>query len=640
MKNISVIIPCYNTEKYIDKCLNSILNQTYKNLEIILIDDVSSDNTWNKINDYSKKHSNIIAIKNKKNSGAAYSRNIALKYAQYDLISFIDSDDYIEPNYYETMIKTLERDNSDIVVCDVYIKYDQVEGNDIISKVSTKPYDKYSFINNGLAASPCNKLFKKEALLKYPFPEGIMNEDIATVLPMLIDAKKISYTQDTYYNYIQRKNSVQNSKINEKRFDLFKALDILGERLKRNTENKKYWDAIIYNQIITFLFYYLTKEKNPRVRKKYLKKYNQLSKKYNIKNNPLLTDFYNSLGIKHKYYYKGLIWFNTKSLYCLSNSLISFYHWYSNSRKSVIKDNITIKDIIEVSKIQKKLKENKIKISVVIPNYNYEKYLLERLYSILYQNIKIYELIILDDCSKDNSRILIDEIEKKIQKYVKIRKIYNAENSGSAFKQWKKGFEEATGDYVWIAEADDYCSNKFLKETLKPIIKDKNIVISYSDTAFIDKQGKIIISSIKKEIDIQNTGHWKKSFISNGMDEIKNYAYLNCTIANVSSVIFKKDNYEEDFKKSGEFKQAGDWLFYVNVMKKGNIAYSNKPYNFYRVHGNNVTSTTKKQAHLDEIKKVHKEISQMYNFDQNQSNEIEKRYKFLEDVWDLNNNYN
>lgn len=632
-KNISVIIPCYNTEKYIDKCLNSILNQTYKDLEIILVDDKSSDNTWKIIEEYSKKYKNVTAIQNSKNSGAAYSRNVALEKAKYDLISFIDSDDYIEENYYELLINTLEKEKADVVVCDIYVKFEDVDGVNTRSQTCLNPKDKYKFIDNGLAASPCNKLFKKEDLLKYPFPEGIMNEDIATVLPILINAKKLSYNSETYYNYIQRKSSVQNSKVSKKRFDLFKSLDILEERIPRNDKNKRYWDAIIYNQIIPFLFYYLTKEKNSKIRKKYLKEYNLLSSKYNIKDNSLLSEFYNRQGIKHRLYYKGLIDFNTKGLYNLTNSLISFYHWYSNSKKPVIKDNITFNDVLDKAKYQNKLADNSLKISVVIPNYNYEKFLLQRIYSILNQKEKIYEVIILDDVSTDNSRELIDKLEKELKDYINIKKVYNNKNSGSAFKQWRKGFEEATGDYIWIAEADDYCDKEFLNNITKPLKRDKDIVISYSDTAFIDKDGIVVMKTIKPEIDILNTKHWNKNFINNGLDEIKDYAYLNCTIANVSSVLFKKGNYKKFFEKAGEFKQAGDWLFYIYVMSTGKIAYTNRALNYYRIHGNNVTSVTKKQNHFNEIVSIHKIIEEKFNLSETQKKNILNRYKFLEKVW-------
>lgn len=636
MNGITVIVPCYNVEKYIDKCVQSLINQTYKNLEIILVDDCSTDNTWKIINKYSKNYENIKCMKNEKNNGAGYSRNIALKQAKNDYISFIDSDDYIENNYYESMMKQLKLEKSDLIVCDIFVKYDSVDGTNQRSIACEGKIEKYNFIHNGLAASPCNKIFKKEDLLKYPFPEGIMNEDIATVMAIIINSKKISYNNEVYYNYIQRKSSVQNSSLNNSRLDIFKSLNILEKRVPINKKNSKYWEAIIYNQIIMFLIYVIPKEQDKKKRKYFLKQFDLLSRKYNIRQNNLWWTFLSLQGKKHRIYYRLLLKFNCTGLYNLSNNLISFYHTYNKKiKKSVIKENITIQDLEKQAKIQKGLKENKYKISVVIPNYNYEKFMLQRLYSILYQTVKIDEIIILDDCSTDNSRELIDKIEKKLKKYINIKKVYNETNSGSAFKQWEKGFNLSKGDYVWIAEADDYSEKNFLKTVIKPLKKYDDIKISYVDTAFIDKDGYVIMRSIKPEIDILNTGHWDKNFINEGINEINDYAYLNCTIANVSSVLFKNDNYSSFFKESGKFKQAGDWLFYVNVMNQGKIAYSNKPINYYRVHGNNVTSVTKKQAHFNEIIKIHDKISKIIKLNNKQKKNINERYKFLKKVWNI-----
>ena len=354
----------------------------------------------------------------------------------------------------------------------------------------------------------------------------------------LINAKKLSYNIDTYYTYIQRKSSVQNSVLTEKKLDLFKALNILEERVPRNDNNKLFWDEIIFNQILMFLIYVIPREKNSKNRKQFINKFNKLSKKYNIFDNKLWIDFLKIQGKKHLIYYKFLTTTMKLNLTSLTNSSMNFYHWYTdNFKKPVIREKILMDDLIMCAKKQKDMNDESIKLSVVIPNYNYEKFLFERLYSILNQKIKIYEIIILDDCSSDNSRKLIDDIENKLKDYISIKKIYNEKNSGSAFKQWQKGFSVAKGDYVWIAEADDYSDSNFLKEVLKPMINDKDIVISYSDTAFIDKLGYVFMRSIKKEIDIMNTGHWDRNFINDGKSEIHDYSYLNCTIANVSSVI-------------------------------------------------------------------------------------------------------
>ena len=122
---ISIIIPCYNVEKYVDDTLKSILNQTYKKYEIIFVDDVSTDNTFKIIKNYEKKYDFVRAFQNPTNSGAGAARNLGLSKAKYDIISFIDSDDTIEENYYEALMKKMEEEKSDLVVCDIYMKYDK-----------------------------------------------------------------------------------------------------------------------------------------------------------------------------------------------------------------------------------------------------------------------------------------------------------------------------------------------------------------------------------------------------------------------------------------------------------------------------------------------------------------------------------
>ena len=322
--------------------------------------------------------------------------------------------------------------------------------------------------------------------------------------------------------------------------------------------------------------------------------------------------------------------------YSIANNIISSYNLLSKvMKKQVINMNVNLNDVIKKAKHQASIKDEKIKISVVIPNYNYARFMYQRVYSILNQKYKIYELIILDDKSTDDSKKVIDEIKNGIEEYINVQTIYNSKNSGSAFKQWQKGFELAQGDYVWIAEADDYCSRNFLKEIVKPIEKDDNIVISYSDTAFTDGVGNVIIKTIKPEIDVMKTGHWNTSYVNDGLDEVNNYAYLNNTIANVSGCLIKKDNYHELFVEAGKYKQAGDWLFYVSIMLKGKVAYSAKPLNYYRVHGNNVTSTTKKQAHFDELVRVHEYIDSKIHFNEKQKKELRKRYSYLSKVWGL-----
>ena len=631
-KKVSVIVSVYNTEKYVRKCIDAILNQTYSNLELVLIDDKSSDNSLSILREY-KNNSKVVLIENEQNKGLSYSRNVGLKMSHGDYIGYIDSDDYIEPDYYEKLMEAIQKEKADIAVCDMKLYYEKTKtfqicrGNDTNKKIG--------FIHNGLAASACNKLFKREIMEKYPFAEGKVNEDIAVVIPALVEAKKIAYVQDVYYYYVQRENSIQNSNFSEKRFDIFAGVDSTLERIKKDKDFALYKDAIVYNQIIVLLLYVFPKINSSKKRKKFLKRYNELSAKYYIRQNKFFWEFLSSTNIKSRIYYKLLFRFLCTGHYILANQLISFLNFFQKYLKKKIIPEITDRMLIrEAIKNQHRL-PSKYKISVVIPNFNYARFLKQRLYSVLSQKVKIYEIIILDDCSTDESRKIIDDLTSMLEKHITVLKVYNDKNSGSAFKQWEKGFELACGDYVWIAEADDYCHPKMLKNLVKPLLTYSDIIISYCDTAFINGEGKLTLPSIKNEIDFMNTKHWDKDFVNDGKEEYKKYAFLNCTIANVSSTLIKKDDYHAFFELSGKFKQAGDWLFYVNIMQKGKIAYSSKTLNYYRIHGNNVSSITKKDAHLKELERIYKYYEEQYGLNSYQKKQIKNRLSFLKDAWHL-----
>ncbi len=637
MKNpkISVIVSVYNTEKYIEKCLDSLLNQTYSNIEIVVINDCSTDGSLKILKKYAKKYDNMILIENKENKGLSYSRNVGLEKATGKYIGYIDSDDYVDSTYYEQMMKAIKKEKSEIAIADMKIVYEDGSFPDYVSKGCNGEVNTLNIIKNGLAASACNKLFKREIIEKYKFSEGKLNEDLAVILPSIVAAKKISYVENNNYYYVQHTGSIQNSRFSDRRFDIFYGVELTLKRIKGCKNYAKISQAIIYEQLIVLLIYVIPKEKNLIRRHHILKKYNQLSKKYNIRRNQYFWKFLEEQGRKHAIYYKILFKLNCNGLYILADLWMLMYDVLRSLLKAKnVKTDANIDDLIERAKEQSKLNE-KVSVSVVIPNYNYKRFLYQRLYSILSQKEKINEIIILDDCSTDDSRKEIDKIVDELEKYIDIKKVYNEKNSGSAFKQWEKGFSLAKSEYVWIAEADDYCSDKLLKQLVKPVVKNRDIIISYADTAFIDTVGNYLVKSIVPEIDILNTGHWNRNYVNNGKDEFNHYTYLNCTIANVSSCIIKNNNYSRFFKESGKFKQCGDWLLYANIMQLGDVAYSRQTLNYYRIHGSNVSSVTKKQAHMDEMKRVHGYFDEVYGLNKKQKENINKRYKILAKAWKL-----
>lgn len=634
-KKISVIVAVYNTEKYLDRCIESLLNQTYKNIELVIVEDCSTDSSRKLLKKY-KGNKNIKVFYNRENRGLSYSRNYGLKKSTGDFIGYIDSDDYVEPDYYEKLMSSIKDNKSDIAICDIKLVDEQT--NKIQRcKCYANDFDVYSVVNNGFAASACNKLFKRKNIEKYPFAEGKVNEDIAVVIPTVIQAKKISYA-DTCYFYVQRGGSIQNSKFSDKRFDIFDGVKTTLERIKKEQDYEFYKNAIVYNQLILLLMFAIPKEKNFIKRYKFLKKFNELSKDYKITKNTNYLEYLENSKRINQIYYRNLVSLNEKKMILLDNAWISFYkilRFLKHKKNKKLIPKIDIQCIEKAAKKQKKLAEQGIKISVVVPNYNYSNYLYQRVYSILNQNYKIHELIILDDASKDNSLFYIKQIEQKISGVVNVKVVVNDINSGNAFSQWQKGINLATGDYVWVAEADDYAKKNFLNEVVSPLKKNNNIVISYADTGFIDSNGYITKNSLVDQIDILKTNHWNASYVNKGISEINCYSYLNCTIPNVSGTIIKKGNYDEIFESAKKFHQSGDWFTYLNILNLGDISYINKTLNYYRVHGNNISQTFDKKAHILEIQRIYKFVKEKYGIDDEQQIQMYNRIKFLCKVWSV-----
>ena len=224
MQKLSVIVPVYKVEPYIHKCVDSILGQTYTNLEVILVDDGSPDNCGKICDEYAAKNKRIKVI-HKKNGGQADARNFGIEAATGEIIGFVDSDDYIEPNMYQEMIDYMQQNNLDIVCADT----NQVKGN----KIKFKPRYKKNYIwnkeealceilNGNLDNAVWNKIYKSEVIGNIRFPKSRVYEDVATIYKFISNANKIGYISKPYYFYIKRKGSTIATSFNSKsRYDCF-----------------------------------------------------------------------------------------------------------------------------------------------------------------------------------------------------------------------------------------------------------------------------------------------------------------------------------------------------------------------------------------------------------------------------------
>ena len=252
---------------------------------------------------------------------------------------------------------------------------------------------------------------------------------------------------------------------------------------------------------------------------------------------------------------------------------------------------------------------NPKKVSVIIPNYNYEKYLKERIDSVLFQTYPIYEVIILDDCSTDDSIDLIKNIISK-NKDINIKLIENKINSGSVFSQWQKGFENATGEYVWIAEADDSCNPKFLENVIKPF-DDKDVVISYCESMRMDENNVIQNTACRDWNFPISDVKWNNSYVKTGEEEIKEALSIMNTIVNVSAVVFKNDNPKRIInilESAKNYKMSGDWFTYYSILKTGKIAYTSKSLNYFRKHSNSTSISASRELEIKELLMIQKEI--------------------------------
>jgi glycosyltransferase involved in cell wall biosynthesis len=222
-------------------------------------------------------------------------------------------------------------------------------------------------------------------------------------------------------------------------------------------------------------------------------------------------------------------------------------------------------------------------VSVIIPNYNHVSFLKSRIDSVLNQTYQDFEIIILDDCSTDKSRNLIEgyRTNPKISHIV-----FNNVNSGSTFNQWEKGIKLAKGKFIWIAESDDYCQPSFLEVAIKKI-KENKADVFVAKSVRIDENDEYLDEFNWWYEDLDNR-RWKGDFTNNTAAEIKNYLSKKCTIINASAVVF--ENKAEIFgylSHLKSFKSCGDWLFWLMYLNGSNIiTYSTATVNYFRYHQN------------------------------------------------------
>ena len=308
---LSIVVPVYNVEKYLDRCVESIVNQTYTNLEIILVDDGSPDRCPWMCDEWVQKDSRIRVI-HKQNGGAADSRNVGIEVAKGTYIAFVDSDDYIALNMYEIMIEAMQRNASQIACCarNVIKKNEIIEVHCINGE---SVFNSAEAIRNMLLGeiideSPCDKVYEKRLFQSIRFPNAEINEDIV-VMPLLIDAcQRIVHVGVPLYNYWQNSESVTRSSYSPKKRIMLKHLDDLEKHLKeKHRELLPYFDSLQCRYCQSVLYLLLDNAMIYREYRADYEEFYQRFKKSFKKNNKLrnnkMTEIIKGYLIYYKIYY-------------------------------------------------------------------------------------------------------------------------------------------------------------------------------------------------------------------------------------------------------------------------------------------------------------------------------------------------
>lgn len=254
--NVSVIVPVYNNRKHLSVCLDSLVNQTLKNIEIIVVNDGSTDNSLDIMKEYAIKYSTIEII-DSPNCGAGGARNKGLAIAKGEYISFIDSDDFLVPNALKIMYNECEKNKANISrvshlkVGRFFDKVDYswlpIKENRIIIPSEDKSY----LVKE--APGPCNKMFRSDLIKNFTFPEKTKWEDVAVVFPAIVTAEKIAYIHQPLYCYRQTRGQASSQQVrnaNSKINDIFTDLDISDKRIKEaNKYNQFEHEILSFNML-------------------------------------------------------------------------------------------------------------------------------------------------------------------------------------------------------------------------------------------------------------------------------------------------------------------------------------------------------------------------------------------------------
>lgn len=314
---ISVIVPVYNTEKYLSKCLKSLVEQTFGEMEIIVVNDGSTDNSQKIIDDFSVKFPQIKSFQ-KPNSGLSDARNFGIEKATGDFIGFVDSDDFVDKTMFEKMYGLAEKHRAEIVFCDL-IKVDE-NGNEI-RELPQSPQlpekielEKNFEIFGEMPCFACNKIFKKSLFNNLQFRVGIHFEDVELIPKLMLNSTIVAKINRPFYRYFERTDSITRSH-SEKGLDMFRAVENVVsefEKSKYNFNQNELERFLILQGFYSYLAY-VAYVKDKKLKKKMLEELNEFLWKHKISKFKILNykrfneNYLLSLPLKKQLFYLSVL---------------------------------------------------------------------------------------------------------------------------------------------------------------------------------------------------------------------------------------------------------------------------------------------------------------------------------------------
>ena len=565
---VSVIIPVYNTEKYLTDCLNSLINQTLKEIEIICVDDGSTDNSLSILNKYSKIDKRIIVLK-QENKGGGIARNYGMSIAKGEYLIFLDSDDFFNENLLNDTVNVADSSLADIVVC-LFQQYKNI--NDIYNK---EIYGVYGLIKDNFPnltfnyhvdpnnffesfnPAPWNKLFRHSFIKKNGlyFQDNKRTNDLFFTISSLVSAKKIYFLDKVLIYYrVGLSNNCQSTNALYP-FDFYKALLAVKKFLKERNFFPKL-EVSYKNLANTIIIYNLNfnDEKNILI-------YEELKK-----------DGFKKLGI------------DMIPSKIISKKFDDKYNKYLDNKYfrhiNIVNENSEIK-IIKKSELL-----FKPKVSVIISVYNIEKYIIECLDSISNQTLKEIEIIYINDGSTDNSLNII-------------RKYAMNDNRIQIISQINKGLSEtrnlgvkySNGDYIYFINGDDYLEPNALSDLYNKAKENDLDILLFDANPFSNEINPIIEEKIK----LYNNEYSRKynyNMILNGKEMFLKMKKNEDYIPYVPLQFIKKKFYINSKLSFYPGILNGDYLFsLISILNVNKISHIKQRYYKYRIQKHSITES-------------------------------------------------